>query len=808
MSATTENIHNQVFYKSLEEMLSNSSENHTFFVQYWKSKKCMIYTSFENISSFEKFQEQIPQAKRHFCEIMRPQNPMREYYDIDLSVEDFSGYPQQDGETLEMWRERLVLEFLNVRNEYRVAKGYIDERFKNSINDCYISEACSDIKFSVHIVCENWFACLSELKAYIDDFTDYSEGKCVKFDRAVYSKNRAMRMIGNSKPDDSKRVLRVYPLNSLSRNGKMEMFMITNQEYMKKHPNNQLEIDVPVVVKKPKVDVEIDDNTITEIQELVEFLSKERADSYDSWSKVGWCLYSLCPNLDGEWHEFSSKSQKYDERACQKFWDSCEKGDYTIASLHAWAKLDSPKEYKEWMKGKLPQIIKRMAENRVEINFSDPSYTWGDFELEANQRFDTFEDMLEFVKNNYPRVCGYISEGKGEYVKKCITEDGTVGFNVIGKADMTLQMKYKELIAKGKNQTSVDKQISIKEFNSLIQYKRIGYYPQGLERPSDSFNIATNFVAREVMNPDYKSIEPILFHLKEVWADGDEECFQYILKMLRNIVKFPNYKQKVAIVIQSSQGAGKGIITKFLREFVIGNELTSCVSGLESITGKFNSIIARKALVVVDELSSAKDCFHTNFDTLKNLITEDRIKVEPKGRDAINIHNYSSFILFTNHKMSFKLEKGDRRYFAIQASDRFVGNVEYFKSLEKSMTKENGDVFYSYLLNEVQGEKGDEVNFPKSNFREELIMLSLSTPEKFWNDFKRDFDATTITYKYVDDRIAIKGADVYNMYRNWCHQNGENAMSATKMNALLPIKEKKVVKINNKAEACSLFDKW
>jgi P4 family phage/plasmid primase-like protien len=107
---------------------------------------------------------------------------------------------------------------------------------------------------------------------------------------------------------------------------------------------------------------------IKQLERLVDMLSYDRADDYSEWTNVGLALHSV----DKEearplWHQFSSKSEKYDEMKCDQTWNNFTrpkngKKGYTIASIHLWAKQDSPDEYKQYMKEE--RDSKRQVKNK------------------------------------------------------------------------------------------------------------------------------------------------------------------------------------------------------------------------------------------------------------------------------------------------------------------------------------------------------------------------------------------------------------------------------------------------------------
>lgn len=100
---------------------------------------------------------------------------------------------------------------------------------------------------------------------------------------------------------------------------------------------------------------------IKEVKMLVKILSKDRADNYDKWMRVGWCLNSISRALLPEWIEFSKQSEKFKLGECKNLWDRMKRDEHTlgIGSLHRWAKEDSPEEYDEIMRSNLSDLIRR-----------------------------------------------------------------------------------------------------------------------------------------------------------------------------------------------------------------------------------------------------------------------------------------------------------------------------------------------------------------------------------------------------------------------------------------------------------------
>jgi phage/plasmid-associated DNA primase/plasmid maintenance system antidote protein VapI len=90
---------------------------------------------------------------------------------------------------------------------------------------------------------------------------------------------------------------------------------------------------------------------------VLQCLSPERADSYDQWMRVGFCLHNISPTEDffNLWMEFSAKSPKFNHNDISKLkrdWQlgmkKLEEGRrLTVCSLRYWAREDNPVAFQD-----------------------------------------------------------------------------------------------------------------------------------------------------------------------------------------------------------------------------------------------------------------------------------------------------------------------------------------------------------------------------------------------------------------------------------------------------------------------------
>lgn len=90
---------------------------------------------------------------------------------------------------------------------------------------------------------------------------------------------------------------------------------------------------------------------------LVNMLSTERSDNRMRWIEVGICLYNISKEYLSIWDEFSKRSSKYKKGECKKIWNGFRKGGLSMASLYYWAKIDNPREFNNFNRKTMDQLI-------------------------------------------------------------------------------------------------------------------------------------------------------------------------------------------------------------------------------------------------------------------------------------------------------------------------------------------------------------------------------------------------------------------------------------------------------------------
>ena len=178
---------------------------------------------------------------------------------------------------------------------------------------------------------------------------------------------------------------------------------------------------------------------------------------------------------------------------------------------------------------------------------------------------------------------------------------------------------------------------------------------------------------------------PFLNLLKRV--SNDKKTYEYFIDWIAHIIQKPYKKTNIAIILYSNvKGVGKNCIVDGICKLIKG--YSGHVETMEDITKNFNSHLVNKLFIYGDEIKASSKCIS---DKLKQVITRPTQNMEKKGKDAIEIEDYTNWLFTTNNKDAFKVEQGDRRLFFIEC-------------INEKLSKESSTEYYKYIENE------DEMN--------------------------------------------------------------------------------------------------
>lgn len=270
------------------------------------------------------------------------------------------------------------------------------------------------------------------------------------FDKAVIEKNNWL-MYGSSKPNFEQhkyKLTKIY--NCETENG--NIINITNYEDLEsieiynlpktlsirkftaiditnlntKYDWTQIEqlyLDIFSKGKKKQVGINaVIESEIRIAKKLVSILKKERAETYQQWIELGFCLHNIHDSLLDTWIDFSKKSSKCKEGECEKVWNGFKEVGFTIKSLYHWAKNDDFIKYTDFMLEEQNDVLRK--------SLSGTSY-------------DVAKAFYELYKYNY--VCSDIKHKKWYEFNNHRWEEIDDGYTIYNKLNEEMVNTYLKL---------------------------------------------------------------------------------------------------------------------------------------------------------------------------------------------------------------------------------------------------------------------------------------------------------------------------------------------------------------------------
>lgn len=193
---------------------------------------------------------------------------------------------------------------------------------------------------------------------------------------------------------------------------------------------------------------------------------------------------------------------------------------------------------------------------------------------------------------------------------------------------------------------------------------------------------------------------PFLDLISRILPNPDDQLI--LLAYCAALVQYPGTKFQWSVVLQGTQGNGKSFIGRAL-SYCVGEKYTHYPNA-QDIGSKFNGWLQNKLLIVIEELYVADR--RDMMESLKPLITDDRIEIQSKGVDQVTGDNRANFLMNTNHRDGIIKTTGDRRFCVMFcAQQEYVHlarggmNGNYFPDLYDWFRNGGNQIINNYLSN-------------------------------------------------------------------------------------------------------------
>jgi hypothetical protein len=525
------------------------------------------------------------------------------------------------------------------------------------------------------------------------------------FDKSIYTNGRNFRSIYNYKPSDRGR--QKIPVN-----------IQFNPEYHIIQSNDQTNPNS----KKLIVDGTIESNNIIQEgepiecakcskEELIKYIDNtkiiQRLSDYNDWLTLGMICYN---NFDGDdegfniWNKYSKEDDKYEGKI------------------------------------KLRQKYNSFNNERERLVSYKRLLQWNVEDFPCKNEYEQHYKMGRLIE--------FMNERHAYYEPACeyFTFDGN-GF-----------MRQKENAFKtsmlNKNFMIDDKEINPYKIWITSQDRRdireLVFDPSNNIKPGQ-YNIWRGFDYANTGNCDMSKVQHVLDHIYNIWANGNESTYNYIIGWFAKMIQTPWDKNGICLVLKSIPGVGKTTIVDLFNK-IIGKKYSISLSNLKLILGDFNGDAEGKILVNFNETGMWYD--KKMSGAFKEFITDEYITINEKNVKSYTIRNFANCIITTNEDHIVGVSAKDRRFNVIECSDKLYDD-DYYNKLRDTDIQELANYFYNVDISKYNPRK-----YERSELFKEQQELSFNSVESF----VKDMIEGEVYSEWHDEDAIIEWSDKQELY--------------------------------------------
>jgi hypothetical protein len=168
-------------------------------------------------------------------------------------------------------------------------------------------------------------------------------------------------------------------------------------------------------------------------------------------------------------------------------------------------------------------------------------------------------------------------------------------------------------------------------------------------------------------------------HMKNLF--GEDRDIAIITSYMAAVPRYLGVKFQWCPLIQGVEGNGKTLLTRIVAH-AVGDRYTHYPKAQE-LGSKFNDWMFGRVFIGVEDIYDGR---REIVESLKPMITANKMEIEPKGGMKITQDICCNFIINTNHKDGLRKHRGDRRFAPFYTKQQDVSDLKTYRM--------DGDYFY------------------------------------------------------------------------------------------------------------------
>jgi len=241
-------------------------------------------------------------------------------------------------------------------------------------------------------------------------------------------------------------------------------------------------------------------------------------------------------------------------------------------------------------------------------------------------------------------------------------------------------------------------------------------------------------------------------------GNGDE-IYRWMLCWLAYPLQHTGAKMQSAVVVHGPQGTGKSRFFEAYAKIYGKHAVVLTQSALED---KFNSDWGQKLFGVADEVVARGEMHHIK-NYLKNLITSETIRINPKNLPAYTEKNHINLVFLSNEKQPIVLENDDRRHLVIWTPAKL--SEGFYDEVAAEIDAGGIEALHHYLLHLDLGGFKPWTRPPMTRAKAQLIDTNRESVDRFLLDWQAgDIDGLPF--------CPCGSSDLYTAYMQWARREG------------------------------------
>jgi putative DNA primase/helicase len=287
---------------------------------------------------------------------------------------------------------------------------------------------------------------------------------------------------------------------------------------------------------------------------------------------------------------------------------------------------------------------------------------------------------------------------------------------------------------------------------------QVGFDPSGADKA-----VKLNTWQGWPMEPKAGACDRIL-ELLAYLCSGDpnaDALYRWVLRWMAYPLQHPGAKMSSAIIMHGPQGTGKSTVWQCLAK-IYGDYAT--VLNQRGLEDRFNSDwVDSKLFILAEEVVTRAEMWHIKNE-LKELISGEWIRVNPKNVAAYRQRNQVNGVFLSNENQPLPLDNDDRRHCVIYTPPA-VGE-EYYDEVHLEIERGGVAALYHYLMTLDLGDFHPKKRPPMTEAKAALIALSTPSEMRF-------------AIEWASGELGLPvcpaiSTDVYAAYLRWCRTHGES----------------------------------